>query len=1074
MYDDIEFIINGQNMMKSGFAFFLLFWMRRIGVVLAAAILLSHAMTAQVAAFEPTQCAAPRYGSNLNCTAGDVLINTVKVVGDIPPSCVGGQTLPLDLDVTLHFGQPNRYNIGIFVSSDGKSPQFLQASGGASACSVAVLPNTSPFLSLDGGNCGDGNGSINGGTGNGTFRMSNVPVPCTTDGSGNATLYIPYLVAWDQSSNYGACQDNTYPVPGAPSKCNTGTVSFPAGPGIIVLPAISLTDGVTTVRSGDTLTYKAVISNTTASTLSGAIFTSPAVANLSISSVSCTAANGAVCPTSPAVPSMQGAGIALPTMPNDSSLTFTIIGTYTGQPTGPATLTNTANVTVSNRTNSASDTDTVMVAPLVTKSFSPNVIAIGGVSTLTITLSNPTATVDITGAGFTDNYPANMRNTGTPSLVNSCGGTTTASANGTSLTLSGATIPRGSSCTVSVQVTATTAGINNTGTVVSGNAAGGTAATATLLVPSAAPGSFNAFESSTAAGAIAGVIKTKVSGSPFSLDVVAINGGAQANAFANAVKVELLGNTTPGIGLNSNNCPVTYAVLQTISPDPLITNGRSTVNFAAVSDAWKDVRVRISYPGSSPPVTSCSTDNFAIRPHAFANITVVDQDWQTAYTTIGTPRTLYNTAPTGGNVHKAGQPFTIIATAVNSAAGTTSNYSGTPSASLTTCLLPAAPSSCVLGTLNLGTWSSSSGVMRTTTATYSEAGAFTMNLVDTSFANVDAADSSPAERYIQSASVSLGRFVPSHFSVTASNTPKLKTFCPSGSFTYIGQNFGYAMAPRALITAQNAVDTITRNYSGALWRPVPAFAYNSASGTLNTGLTTLPIVASNNDGTGSQSVNDGDLLAYVRNPTAPQTPFNADISLTLSVTDPSEAGVSGNGTINTLVPAQFNGTGSGIAFDSGNAFRYGRLKLGNAFGSEKLDLPVPIEAQYWNGVAFITNIDDSCTTLDKANVVLGNYSGGVSNIQSQFANLGKLSGGKASLKLTSPLTAGGADLTIKLGSDSGDDQSCPSKIGSTTGANLGYLQSQWCGSDFSRDPRARVRFGVYKNPTETIYMREMY
>jgi uncharacterized repeat protein (TIGR01451 family) len=307
-----------------------------------------------------TQCAASRFGSNLGCTANDVSINTITVASGFPTSCVGGQTMPLDLNVTVQFGSPTRYNIGVFVSNDGKNPQTLVSSGGAASCSVAVLPTTSPFLNLDGGTCGDGNGSINSNTGNGTFTMSNVAVPCTTDGSGNATLYIPYLVSWDQNSNFGACTGNTYPAPGTSSKCNTGTVNFPSGTTIVVLPSISITNGVTTVRPNDTVTYTVAITNTTASTLNGAIFTEPAVSNLSVNSVSCAAAGGATCPASSTVAAMQGAGITLPSMPDSSTLTFTIVGTV-GTVTTSSSLTNTANVTVSTATNTASDIDTIIL-----------------------------------------------------------------------------------------------------------------------------------------------------------------------------------------------------------------------------------------------------------------------------------------------------------------------------------------------------------------------------------------------------------------------------------------------------------------------------------------------------------------------------------------------------------------------------------------------------------------------------------------------------------------------------------------------------------------------------------------
>src|SRR6185369_6795017 len=45
------------------------------------------------------------------------------------------------------------------------------------------------------------------------------------------------------------------------------------------------------------------------------------------------------------------------------------------------------------------------------------------------------------------------------------------------------------------------------------------------------------------------------------------------------------------------------------------------------------------------------------------------------------------------------------------------------------------------------------------------------------------------------------------------------------------------------------------------------------------------------------------------------------------------------------------------------AVRYGRLRLQNAFGSERLPLSVDATAQYWNGTAWLTNTQDSLSAL---------------------------------------------------------------------------------------------------------------
>ena len=121
--------------------------------------------------------------------------------------------------------------------------------------------------------------------------------------------------------------------------------------------------------------------------------------------------------------------------------------------------------------------------PLVGKSFNPATIEVGATSTLTISLTNSSSTA-ATGAAFTDAYPANMFNAATPGAATTCGGTVTAAANGTSLALSGGTIPAGGSCAVTVSITSNVAGnyLNSTGPLTTTNAGNGLAATASLIV----------------------------------------------------------------------------------------------------------------------------------------------------------------------------------------------------------------------------------------------------------------------------------------------------------------------------------------------------------------------------------------------------------------------------------------------------------------------------------------------------------------------------------------------------------------------------------------------------------------
>ena len=260
--------------------------------------------------------------------------------------------------------------------------------------------------------------------------------------------------------------------------------------------------------------------------------------------------------------------------------------------------------------------------------------------------------------------------------------------------------------------------------------------------------------------------------------------------------------------------------------------GAMTISFTQ-ANSYPNARLRITFPAGAPTVTGCSTDNFAIRPNTFASFAVTDTDWQTA----GTGRaldllTFAATTPT----HKAGRPFSVRATALNAAGApaTTTNYAGAPTATLTACV--GAACTATFGTLTLTT-TFAAGQLASDVASYDNVGSFRLELVDSSFASVDAGDSSALEREIRSGTIDVGRFVPDHFAV-ALNTPVFGTAC--GSFTYIGQAFNYTTAPVITVTAQDFANNTTTLYNtiGSWFRITSASltgkAYTAATGTLDT------------------------------------------------------------------------------------------------------------------------------------------------------------------------------------------------------------------------------------------------
>lgn len=136
-------------------------------------------------------------------------------------------------------------------------------------------------------------------------------------------------------------------------------------------------------------------------------------------------------------------------------------------------------------------------APAISKSFNPSTINAGGISTLTITLSNPNPAIATLAAPLVDTLPNGVVVAAIPNLATTCGGAgaPVAVAGGSTVTLpAGRSIPANGSCTVTVDVTAALGGayINTivAGALVTSNGNNPAPAIATLTVVSAIPPPF--------------------------------------------------------------------------------------------------------------------------------------------------------------------------------------------------------------------------------------------------------------------------------------------------------------------------------------------------------------------------------------------------------------------------------------------------------------------------------------------------------------------------------------------------------------------------------------------------------
>jgi uncharacterized repeat protein (TIGR01451 family) len=106
-----------------------------------------------------------------------------------------------------------------------------------------------------------------------------------------------------------------------------------------------------------------------------------------------------------------------------------------------------------------------------TKSFTPPVIPMGTTTTLTITISNPGPQA-VTGVAFSDNLPVQVMVNSPPGVVNTCGGTVTATAGSSTVSLANGAIAANMNCTISVTLQGVVLGTGQNNISVSSNEGG--------------------------------------------------------------------------------------------------------------------------------------------------------------------------------------------------------------------------------------------------------------------------------------------------------------------------------------------------------------------------------------------------------------------------------------------------------------------------------------------------------------------------------------------------------------------------------------------------------------------------
>ena len=510
------------------------------------------------------------------------------------------------------------------------------------------------------------------------------------------------------------------------------------------------------------------------------------------------------------------------------------------------------------------------------------------------------------------------------------------------------------------------------------------------------------------------------------------------------------GGTATTIARNNNGSVAIYLPVNMTFD----ANGNAPLTFNYSDVGQVKLWVSKAASGSLLSKLTGSSNAFVVKPGGFA----ISNIMQTAAPNLVNPAA----ANAGGSKFvKAGENFSVTVTATTtlaSGAVTTPNYGREilpESVKLTSALV--APAGGVPGTLS-GTFGAfTNGVATGATFTWSEVGIISLT------ASVGDADYLGAGDTTGTTSVNIGRFYPDHFDTVV--TPQGGGFAYSGNPTVPGP-----LVPgqpfTVTVTAKSAAASPTANYyyinpgdfAKAVNLSVPV---GGATGQLYVdavagGAGAVPANKFVNTNPGEGKVNYSDAvgkISFVFN----SLPYYLAPPIQIHAEDADTVTSSGaNGSINIL---------------------QGRLRLFNAFGSEKADLNMPLQAEYWTGSSWALNSADSFTSIPAGSIALSvvPLSGTLSAVIPRPGPF-TLAGGQGSVVLASPMVSGSVDLAINLGT-SAADQSCLTVHPGTTGAAIPWLRSinGNCATTYDRDPSARGTFGVYAPETKrTIHVRELF
>jgi MSHA biogenesis protein MshQ len=186
--------------------------------------------------------------------------------------------------------------------------------------------------------------------------------------------------------------------------------------------------------------------------------------------------------------------------------------------------------------------------------------------------------------------------------------------------------------------------------------------------------------------------------------------------------------------------------------------------------------------------------------------------------------------------------------------------------------------------------------------------------------------------------------------------------------------------------------------------------------------------------------------------------------------------IDGDGVAAVGNPVTFGSLG-GMQFTIDDRIRYGRVRIGTAVGSELVDLPVPMRAEYYDAAAgFVANVADTCTT--NVSLALSGYTESLSigdtcvrdNGAPGQSGIGCAAPAPLGMRYSEPPVVGG-NFDLRLAAPLAGNQ------GSVTiqGTVPTWLQFDWnSAAAGDENPTGQATFGIFGGERRLIYTREIY